>query len=37
MGVRVMRLNEADKVVSVSKIVENGENNNDNGCETTDE
>jgi len=37
MGVRVMRLNEADKVVSVSKIVENNGNNNDESCETTDE
>lgn len=37
MGVRVMRLNEADKVVSVSKIVENNGNNGDDNCETTDE
>jgi len=31
MGVRIMRLNEGDKVVSVAKIVENGEGD---ACET---
>lgn len=32
MGVRIMRLNEGDKVVSVAKIVENGE---EAACETS--
>ena len=32
MGVRIMRLNEGDKVVSVAKIVENGE---EDACETS--
>ena len=32
MGVRIMRLNEGDKVVSVAKIVENGE---EDECETS--
>jgi len=32
MGVRIMRLNEGDKVVSVAKIVENGEQDS---CETS--
>ena len=32
MGVRIMRLNEGDKVVSVAKIVENGEGD---ACETS--
>jgi DNA gyrase subunit A len=32
MGVRIMRLNEGDKVVSVAKIVENGD---EDSCETS--
>ena len=32
MGVRIMRLNEGDKVVSVAKIIENGE---EDECETS--
>ena len=30
MGVRIMRLNEGDKVVSVAKIIENSDENNEN-------
>ncbi len=37
MGVRVMRLNEADKVVSVSKVMDNNGNNDEDICVTTDE
>ncbi|MBN2603920.1 MAG: DNA gyrase subunit A [Candidatus Thermoplasmatota archaeon] len=37
MGVRVMRLNEADKVVSVSKVVENNGNDDDDVCVAPDE
>jgi hypothetical protein len=31
MGVIIMRLNEGDKVVSVAKVIENGQEKN---CET---
>jgi DNA gyrase subunit A len=37
MGVRVMRLNEADKVVSVSKVMDSNGNNDEDICVTTDE
>ena len=37
MGVRVMRLNKADKVVSVSKVMDNDGNNDEDICVTTDE